>query len=78
MYYKSSEERQRIIKLWKLRKTKTTATFSDGMQHKERKLYIDDCGELYVFYANHLNRFTPYTYKNTYQEGMEELDGCLK
>lgn len=78
MYYKSNTERQRIIKLWKLRKTNTIAIFSDGMQHKERKLYIDDHNELYVFYGNNLNRFKPYTYKNTYQEGMKELHGCLK
>ena len=78
MNYKTNAERQRIIRMWKLRKTNTTAIFSDGMQHKERKLYIDDRNELYVFYGNYLHHFTAYTYKNTYQEGIEELHGCLK
>ena len=64
--------KKEFIKKFELRKTNTTAIFSDGMQRKERKLYIDKYNGLFVFYGNDLHAVEPYK-TNPYIEGMEEL-----
>lgn len=71
--------KKEFIEKFKLIKTKTKCRFEDGRVYKERTLYKNEYGDLYVFYDNDLCGIKPYTYKhpNGYEDGMEYLNGYL-
>ena len=60
-----------FIKKFNLTKTNTTCFFRDGMASKNRTLYIDCAGNLFVFYNNDLYAANPF--KEEYTEGMESI-----
>ena len=68
--------RKEFIKKCELTKTTTKCVFSDGMTVKERTLYINPYGNLYVFYNNDLHFVRPYK-SNEYVQGMDTLKGHL-
>lgn len=68
--------RKEFIKRFNLTKTNTKAFFQDGLAAKNRTLYINHRGELYVFYNNDLHIVR--TFKcEPYIKGMEKLHCSL-
>lgn len=65
-----------FIKKFNLTKTNTKCNFADGMKSVTRTLYINEYGNLYVFYDNDLCTIKPTT-RTPYVEGIEEINGCL-
>ena len=64
--------RKELTHRFHLTKTATRAYFQDGLASKNRALYTNNHGELFVFYNNDLH--TIRTYKcEPYAEGMEKL-----
>lgn len=64
--------RQDFIKNFKLTRTKTKCIFYDGMSRKERSLYINTRGTLYIIYNNDLHYVEPYK-EYEYFNGMKEI-----
>ena len=64
--------RKILISRFHLTKTNTRAYFQDGHASKQRTIYTNNNGELFVFYNNDLH--TVKTYKcEPYTKGMEKL-----
>lgn len=64
--------RKELTNRFHLTKTTTRAYFQDGLASKNRALYTNHHGELFVFYNNDLH--TIHTYKcEPYEHGMEKL-----
>ena len=64
--------RKELTHRFHLTKTATRAYFQDGHASKQRTIYTNNNGELFVFYNNDL--YTVKTYKCApYTKGMEKL-----
>lgn len=72
--------KKELIEKFKLIKTKTKCHFYDGLVPRERTLYTDNIGRLFVFYNNDLHIVEPYKYikNNSYTNGMEKIECSLK
>ena len=68
--------RKEMIAKFNLKRTKTQACFRDGMVAKSRTLYVDDAGNLFVFYDHTLYAVMVWSWAE-YVDGMEELDCFL-
>lgn len=62
--------KREFVEKFHLIKTQTMCCFSDGLERRERKLYVDKYGRLFCFYHHDLFAIRPF---EDYVEGMENL-----
>lgn len=64
--------KKEFVEKFNLTKTNTKALFNDGMAQKSRTIYVNQYGEMYVFYNNDLHIVRPWD-SFPYVEGAKEV-----